>query len=76
MPKFYVRFEHLFKMLRRLNRVCDDDCHYYIVLDMRYFHLFLNGKCIYRTSDVGKFYDKMFRIFCDLCYPYMPLLNI
>lgn len=64
----------LFRRLRALNRVCPDGHHYYIVLDLRYYHLYCNGELVYRTSDIDKFYVRIFRVICDCCYPFMPIL--
>lgn len=67
-------FEDLFRRLRALNRVCPDGEHYYIVLDLRYFHLYKDGVLVYRSSDLDKFFNRVFREICNCCYPYMPIL--
>lgn len=74
MPRITITYQQLFKRLRQLNRVCADDKHYYILLDMRYFHLCVNGEIIYRTSDVEKFFNRLFSEIRRECYPYVPVL--
>lgn len=67
-------FADLFRRLRVLNRVCPDGQHYYIVLDKRYYQLYCDGQLVYRTSDIYKLYVRIFRIICDCCYPFMPIM--
>ena len=72
MSKVTVTFEMLFEMLHELNRACPEGKYYRIMLDMKSFHLCVNGETIYQSFNAEDFFGRMYLEFCCVCYPREP----
>ena len=65
-------FVELFRMLDELNGACSSGKHYHIMLDMKSFHLCINGETVYQSVDVEDFFGRMFVEYCCVLYPRKP----